>query len=89
MAKAFEFQQYFKLTNGQKLGILAQSFCYVNYGSSIFTSKVSEIISVMETQTQFSVVFKMKCELKCQNELFLKSHLSGITSIYVFITEII
>ena len=35
------------------------------------------------------VVFKTKCELKCQNELFLKYHFSGDTSFYVFITEII
>ena len=28
---------------------LAESFCYVNYGSSIITSKVRQIISVMKT----------------------------------------
>ena len=34
-----------------------------------------------------SVVFKTKHELRCQNELFLKYHFSGNTSLYVFITE--
>ena len=33
--------------------------------------------------------FKTKQDLKCQNELFLKYHFSGNTSVYVFITEII
>ena len=32
---------------------------------------------------------KTKCESKCQNELILKYHFSGNTSVYVFITEII
>ena len=36
-----------------------------------------------------SVVFNTKHELKCQNELFLKYHFSGNTSVSVFITKII
>ena len=39
--------------------------------------------------TGVSVVFKTKIELKWQNELFLKYHFSGNTSLYVFITDII
>ena len=39
--------------------------------------------------TDVSVVFKTKHELKCQNEVFLKYHFSGNTSVSVFITEII
>ena len=31
--------------------ILGEPFYYVNYGSSIITTKVSQIISVMKTQT--------------------------------------
>ena len=66
---------------------IAESFYNVNYGSSIITSKsLSKNIS---NQLLFFFVFKKKCELKCQNELFLKYHFSGNTSISVFITEII
>ena len=57
---------------------------------SIIMSKVGQIISDNENiNTGVSVVFKTKRELKCQNELFLKYHFSGNTSVYVFITEII
>ena len=54
------------------------SFYYVNYGSSIISSKVSQIISVMT-----------KHELECKNKLTLNYHFSGNTSLHVFITEII
>ena len=70
---------------------IAESFYYVNYGSSIITSKVSlsNNLSNENINTGVSVVFKTEHELKCQNELFLKYHFSGHTSLYVFLTEII
>ena len=49
----------------------------------------SKILSNENVNTGFSAVFKTKCELKCQNELFLSYNFSGNTSFYVFITEII
>ena len=59
----------------KKITIKAESFYYVNYGSSIIPSKVRQILSVMETYTVHTgvyVAFKTKRELKYQNELFLK-----------------
>ena len=48
--------------------VLAESFYYVNYGSSIITSKVSQInVSNENLNTGVSVVFKTKRESKCQN----------------------
>ena len=68
----------------------AESFYYVNYGLSIITVKSqSNNLSNENINTDVSVVFKTKRELKCQNELFLKYNFSGNTSVYVFITEII
>ena len=55
----------------------------------LLCQKVRQIISVIKTNTCVFVVFETKRELKCQNELFLKYHFSGNTSLYVFITEII
>ena len=37
----------------------------------LLRQKVRQKISVMKTNTGVFVVFKTKCELKCQNELFL------------------
>ena len=62
--------------------ILAESFYYVNYGSSIILSKVRLIISVNEPINTGSVVFKAKHELKCQNEVLLKYHFSGNTNVF-------
>ena len=54
---------------------LWQSFYNDKYGSSVITSKVSQNISVMKNiNTGVSVVFKTKCELKCQNKLFFWKH---------------
>ena len=66
-------------------------FKYVNYGSSIIMSKSlsNNLGNKNKHCTGIFVVFKTKRELKCQNELFLKHHFSGNTSLYVFITEII
>ena len=63
---------------------LVESFFNVKYGSSIITSKVSQKISAMKTPVFVSVVFKTNRELKCQNELFLKYHFSGNTSVFLF-----
>ena len=65
---------------------ITESFYYVNYGSSIIASNN---LSNENINNGVSAVFKTKRELKCQNELFLKYHFSGNTSVYVFITEII
>ena len=48
-----------------------------------------KLVSNKNINTGVSVVSKTKCELKWQNELFLKYHFSGNTSFYVFITEIV
>ena len=50
---------------------LAESFYYVNYRSS----NSSNYLSNENINTCVSVVFKTKCELKCQNELFLNYNL--------------
>ena len=55
----------------------------------LLRQKLSNNLSNEIINTGVSVVFKTKSELKCQNELFLKYHFSGNTSVYVFITEII
>ena len=72
-------------------GILAEVFnqlWIVNY-----YSKCSSNDCWFWVRCFFSVIrskcFKTKRESKCQNELFLKYHFSGNTSVYVFITEII
>ena len=49
----------------------------------------SNNLSYENINTGVSVVFKIKCELKCQNELSLEYYFSGNTSVYFFITEII
>ena len=54
----------------------------------LFRQKVCQKISVIKINTCVFVVFETKRELKCQNELFLKYHFSGNTSVFVFITEI-
>ena len=54
-----------------------------------YVKSLSNNLSNENINTDVSVVFKTKCELKCQNELFLKYHLAGNTSFYVFITETI
>ena len=59
---------------------LAESFYYVNYVKSSSNNLSNEGIN-----TGVSVVFKAKCELRSQNELFLKYHFSGNTNFYVFI----
>ena len=47
--------------------IIAESFYYVTYGSSIITSKVkSNNISNENTSNGVSVVYKTKRQLKCQ-----------------------
>ena len=52
-----------------------------------YVKSYSNNISYENINTGISVIFKTKRELKCQNELFLKYHLSGNTSFYVSITE--
>ena len=64
---------------------LPESFYYINFGLLIMWP-VSQIISGM---TLVFLLSREKCELKCQNELFLKYHFSGNTNVYVFINEII
>jgi hypothetical protein len=51
----------------------------------LLRQKLSNNLSNEIINTGVSVVFKTKSELKCQNELFLKYHFSGNTSVYVFI----
>ena len=63
---------------------IAESFYNVNYGSSIITSKSPSKISVIKTNTSVFVVFKTKCELKCQNEFFFVIS----SQVFVLITEI-
>ena len=57
----------------------------INY----YIKSLSNNLSNENIKTGVSVVFKTKRELKCQNELFLKYHFSGNTSVSFFITEII
>ena len=45
---------------------LAQSFYNVKNGSQLLCQKVCQRISVTKTNTGVFVVFKTKCELKCQ-----------------------
>ena len=70
---------------------LAEFFYYICYLWIInyYVKSQSNNLSNENINTGVSVVFKTKRELKCQNELFLKYHFSGNTSLYVFITEII
>ena len=63
---------------------LKRQLWIVNY----YVKSQSNNLSNENINTDVSVVFKTKRELKCQNELFLKNHFSGNTSVYVFITEI-
>ena len=54
---------------------IAESFYNVKYGSSIITSKVSQCISVMKTETLvFLLTSRQKRELKCKNKLFFWKH---------------
>ena len=55
----------------------------------LLRQKIRHKISVIQTNIFVFVVFKIKHELKCQNELSLKYHFSGNTSLYVFITAIV
>ena len=61
---------------------LAESFYYVNYGSSIITSKVCQIISVMKNKSFSKIV-----HFGILNLFYLEDCRN--TSVYVFITEII
>ena len=45
----------------------------------LLRQKLVKNLSNENINTGVSVVFKTKCELKCQNELFLKYHFSGNT----------
>ena len=70
----------------QLLVILAESFYYVNYGSSIITSKVSQIISVIEN-IGVSFVFKTKRELKCdyfRNIILMEAPVFMFSSLILF-----
>ena len=64
-------------------------FITSNMDRQLLRQKVRQKFSVMKIKTGVFVVLKTKHELKCQNELFLKYHFSGNTSVFVFITEII
>ena len=64
---------------------LLRQLWIINY----YVKSLSNNLSNENIKTGLSVVFKTKSELKCQNELFVKYHISGHTSLYVFITEII
>lgn len=57
--------------------------------TSIMDCQLSRQKLVKNMNSGVSVVFKTKSELKCQNELFLKYHFTGNTSVSGFITEII
>jgi hypothetical protein len=59
----------------------------MGHKSSLSTTSIMDRSSIITSKV--SVVFKTKCESKCQNELFLKCHFSGDNILYVFITEII
>ena len=64
---------------------LQRQIWIVNY----YVKSSSKNLSNENINTGVSVVFKTKRELKRQNELFLKYHFSGNTSVYVIITELI
>ena len=61
---------------------IKQSFYNLKYGSSIITSKVSKIISVMKTKALVLLLSsRQKMNENAKNELFLKYHFSGNTSV--------
>ena len=67
--------------NISRVFLLCQ-LCIVNYYVKSSSNNLNENIN-----TGVSVVVKTKRELKCQNELFLKYHFSGNTSLSVLITD--
>ena len=60
------FWYNFSMNSKRSFYILAESFYYVNYGSSIISSNVSQIISVMKTET-------VQCDNYLQNFGLAKS----------------
>ena len=78
---------WFCLWNSSQ-GFLLQQLWIVNYYIKCLSNNCWFFVRCF-----FSVIynecFMIKRELKCQNELFLKCHLSGNTSNYVFIPELI
>ena len=90
LLETWKSRKYFVKSNGRqevknRRVFLLHQLWIVNY--SVKSS--SNNLSNENINTGVSVVFKTKRELKCQNELFLKYHFSGNTSLYVFIAEII
>ena len=66
------------MQNGNSWVFLLRQLWILNY----YAKSSSNNLSSENINTGFSVVFKTKCELKCQNELFLKYHFSGNTSLH-------
>ena len=51
----------------------------------ISRQKVHQITSVIKTNTCVFIVLKIKCELKCQNELFLLYNFSGNSVLFLLL----
>ena len=72
--------KYYKVVHFSSISrvFLLRQLWIVNY----YVKSSSNNLSNENINTGVSVVFKTECESKCQNELFLKYHLSGNTSIH-------